>query len=171
MKIAAITLANGAAAFLRRNGDYLLMKRAPDRKIAPNVWSAVGGHMERDELNDPKAACVREIQEETGISAEQIRDLTLRYVIIRRHRDTIRQTYVYFGETDAEFIDKTDEGKLHWIPERELTDRPYTSTFAAMLRHYMATPNIERVIVGVAENNGGACQMVWAALEDFDVEA
>lgn len=108
-----ITLTNGTAAFLRHGGNYLLMKRAPNRKIAPDVWSGVGGHMERGELNDPQTACLREIWEETGITAEQIRNLTLRYIIVRRYRDTIWQTYIYFGETDSELTDKTDDGKLY----------------------------------------------------------
>jgi len=165
-----ITLSNGAAAFLRRGDEYLLMKRAPNRKVAPDVWSGVGGHMECGELNNPQATCLREIEEETGIVSAQIHDLTLRYIIIRRYGDTIRQTYVYFGETDAEYADKTDEGKLYWIHENELLNREYTATFAAMLRHYLTTPDAERVVVGVAENDGGKCRMVWAAIEDFEAE-
>jgi len=165
-----ITLTNGAAVFLRHGDKYLLMKRAPNRKVAPDVWSGVGGHMECDELNDPQAACLREVWEESGITAEQISNLTLRYIIVRCFRDTIRQTYIYFGKTDAEPIDKTDEGELYWIPESELFDRKFTATFAAMLKHYLTTTDTERVIVGVAENDNGACRMVWSALEDFDPE-
>ena len=165
-----IMLANGAAAFLKRNNEYLLMKRAPNRKVAPDVWSAVGGHMEDNEINDPQTACLREIFEETGICEKQILSLTLRYIIVRKYRDTIRQTYIYFGETDAEFVDKTDEGKLYWIPENELLDRSYTATFAAMLKHYLNTPDTERVIVGAAENDSGECRMIWSVLEDFNAE-
>ena len=162
-----ITLVNGAATFLQRGDAYLLMKRAPNRKIAPGVWSGVGGHMECAELNDPQAACLREVWEETGIAAEQIRNLSLRYVILRRQRDAIRQTYIYFGETDAKAVDKTDEGKLYWIPESDLLKRTYTATFQAMLEHYLTTPD-ERVVIGVAENDGGKCLMAWSAIEDFE---
>jgi 8-oxo-dGTP diphosphatase len=79
-----INLSIGAAAFLKRGDEYLLMKRADNRKIAPGVWSAVGGKLETYELNDPQAACLREVQEETGITAVQIYNLKLRYVIVRR---------------------------------------------------------------------------------------
>jgi 8-oxo-dGTP diphosphatase len=61
-----INISNGAVAFLKRGDDYLLMKRADNRKIALGVWSAVGGKLEPYELNDPQAACLREVQEETG---------------------------------------------------------------------------------------------------------
>jgi len=166
-----LLLSNGAAAFLRRGGDYLLMKRAPDRVVAPGVWSAVGGKLEPAELNDPLAACLREIEEETGIPAARIRGLTLRYLIVRRWRDTLRLTYIYFGETDAQPSVTTPEGTLHWVPESELLNRPYTATFAAMLEHYLRTPDPMRVIVGAAENDNGKCRMTWSALEDFEAEA
>lgn len=63
--------------------------------------------------------------------------------------------------------DKTDEGELHWVPESQLLERAYTATFQAMLAHYLATSE-ERVVIGTAENEGGRCRMVWAALEDFE---
>ncbi len=164
-----ITLQDTAAAFLKRDGKYLLMKRATGRKIAPNVWSCVGGHIEAEELNDPLSACLREIFEETGITREHIYNLELRYIIIRRHKDVIRQNYVYFGETDmSEFIN-TEEGELYWIPDSEFLDREFTKPFEAMLRHFASTPDKQwRVIVGVAENSGGMLQMNWSAVEDFE---
>ena len=45
-----ITLRNGVAAFLQNGGNYLLMKRADNRKTAPGVWSGVGGHIEPHEI-------------------------------------------------------------------------------------------------------------------------
>jgi 8-oxo-dGTP diphosphatase len=164
-----IILTNGAVAFLRRNDDYLLMKRSANRRVAPDVWSGVGGHMEREEINDPEVTCLREIFEETGITASQIFDLTLRYLIIRRYGDTIRQSYIYFGQTNADPVITTDEGELYWISEDKLLDRKYTVTFTAMLKHYLTTPDSERIVIGVAENVNGQGHMVWTALEDFEV--
>ena len=163
-----IDLLSGTAAFLYREGCYLLMKRAPHRQIVPGLWSGVGGKMEREELNDPYSACLREICEETGIPALAISDLRLRYVILRRSGDTIRQSYCYFGKTTAEATLATDEGELHWIPEAELLQRSFSQTFSAMLHHFVHTPDEQRIIVGVAQNLEGRCQMTWGALEDFD---
>lgn len=164
-----IVLQNGAAAFLKRDGHYLLMKRSPERTVAPNVWSCVGGHIEPYELNDPRSACLREINEETGIPADHVFNLELRYIIIRRSRDIIRQNYIYFGETDIEEFTDTDEGTLHWIHQSELLDREFTQTFAAMLHHYLHTPDRKgRVVIGVAENSAGKLQMSWSAVEDFE---
>lgn len=157
-----------AAAFLKRGDEYLLMKRSPKKRIAPGVWSAVGGHLEPHELNDPHAACLREIEEETGIHSADVLNLRLRYIIIRRAKDVIRHSYIYFGETDAEPSVITDEGSLHWIAEDELLHRTYTTTFQRMLEHYRQTPDEQRVFVGAAEKCNGRCQMVWTAVEDFE---
>jgi len=163
-----VTVFYASGAFLKRDGQYLLMKRSPDKKIAPGVWSNVGGKIEAEDSGNPLAACYREIYEETGIPAEKVFNLTLRYIIIRRAGDVIRHSYVYFGETDmADFVD-TDEGTLHWVPEDELLNREFTKTFAAMLQHYVYTPEENYVVVGVAENNAGNLQMSWAAVEDFE---
>ena len=47
-----IKIGYSAGAFLKRNGHYLLMKRAPDRKFFPGLWSCVGGGIESHELTD-----------------------------------------------------------------------------------------------------------------------
>jgi 8-oxo-dGTP diphosphatase len=163
-----ITLLNGAAAFLRRGDDFLLLKRADDRKFAPGLWGGVGGKFESGELNDPQAACLREIYEETGISAEDVHNLSLRYIIMRRKGDVIWQSYIYFGETDTEPSIDTDEGRLHWIPQEELMDRTFTVTFTQMLRHYLTHQYETRVTVGAAANVNGECVMNWTVVEDFD---
>ncbi|MDR2687329.1 MAG: NUDIX hydrolase [Oscillospiraceae bacterium] len=163
-----ITLAHSAGAFLRRGDEYLLMLRAPDRKFLPDTWSNIGGGVERDEYETPRAACLREIEEETGITAGEIRNLRLRYIVMRRAGDYIRQNYVYFGETDAEPSIATVEGTVHWVPESQLLDRKYSATFRAMLEHYLRTPDPARVVVGAAGNDNGKCRMVWAAIEDFE---
>ena len=165
-----ITLTHNTGAFLKRGDSYLLMHRAPDRKFAPGMWSTVGGGVERGEHDDPQAACLREIEEETGIAAGEIRNLTLRYITMRRWGDCISHSYIYFGETDAEPSITTDEGTVHWIPESELLNRTFSVTFRAMLEHYLETPDPQRVVVGVAENDNGACRMVWSAIEDFESE-
>ena len=164
-----VTLRNGAAVFLRNNGNYLLMKRADNRQIASGVWSGVGGHLEQHEINTPLSACYREIEEETGITKDKINTLELLYIIIRRSKNEIRQSYIYFGETTANNIIQTDEGELFWIPENELLNREYTKTFAAMLEHYKKRTRNDRVLyVGVAENDNNNLRMSWAKCEDFE---
>lgn len=167
--MAEIVLLNSSVAFLKRNGQYLLMKRAMGRKIAPGIWSGIGGHADPEELNSPLSTCLREIFEETGITQNHIFKLELRYIIIRRADDVIRQNYVYFGETDVSDVTDTEEGTLHWIPEAELLEREFTKTYDAMLKHYIKVSDENApVVVGVAENMGGKLHMSWSTVEDFE---
>lgn len=82
-----ITLRNGTAAFLNNQGNYLLMKRADNRKIAPGVWTGIGGHIEPHEINTPLSAYYREIEEESGITRDKISSFELLNIITRRSKD------------------------------------------------------------------------------------
>lgn len=164
-----ITLRNGATAFLENNGRMLLLKRAQTKKISPGVWSGVGGHMEPDEINDPYAACLREINEETGIATDDIVEMTLRYVITRRSKDEIRQSYIYFGKTTQTQLVQSDEGQLHWIAKEELMQRTFSQTFTEMLKHYtLHEVEKETIYLGIAQNNEGRLHMHWSRIEDFE---
>ena len=61
-----------------------MMKRSKSSRIFPDFWVPVGGHMEPDEINDPLKACLREVYEETGIKENNLKDLELRYITVRR---------------------------------------------------------------------------------------
>lgn len=168
MVINMIRLQSISTAFLKNNNSHLLMKRAPDRQLAPGLWSGVGGKLEPCEYCDPYMACLREIEEETSIKPEYIKNLELRYIIIRRSGDIIRQNYIYIGETSKTAFTDTAEGKLHWKKEEDFADLEFTETFGAMLQHYFNTPDPHgRVVVGVAGNNNGSFSMTWGITEDF----
>ena len=161
-----VTLKNYSCAFLENGGYFLLIKRAPNREINPDVWSGVGGKIEPCEINDPYSACVREIKEETGITSNNIENLTLRYIIIRKHNDVIRQSYIYFGKANTKSFVDTDEGTLYWIPKEELKKKQYTSTYAKMIEHYLSSDaDDNNVFIGIAENVDGKLNMCWSKLE------
>lgn len=111
---------------------------------------------------------IREMKEETGIASSNIYNLCLRYIIIIRYKNTIRQSYIYFGDTDIIDIVDTNEGKLHWIHENDLLELEYTKTFSAMLKHYLNTLEYDKIVVGVAENVGRELFMTWSVVEDFE---
>jgi len=163
-----IILQNSSGAFLRNGNSYLLMKRSPTRTIAPNIWSCVGGHMEKEEINDPLETCLREIEEETGIKREHIYNLNLRYIIIRRYKNTIRQNYIYFGDTDIKDFKDTEEGTLHWIEEDKLLEKEFTKTFTEMMKHYLQNKNNEKIVVGIAGKKANQLNMNMVIVEDFE---
>lgn len=157
------------SAFLKNGDNYLLIKRSAKKEIAPNLWSCIGGHMHPGEINNPIETCYREIEEETGIHRNDIFNLKLKYIMMRLAKDTIRQSFIYWGETDCHKLGETDEGTLHWVHGSELLNKEYSQTFFEMMKHYCSVnSNDEKIYVGIAENSNGRLNMNWGLLEDWE---
>jgi 8-oxo-dGTP diphosphatase len=124
------------ALLMNSQSELLMMKRSPLRTLSPGLWGAIGGHLEPHELNNPRAACEREIWEETGIEPPDISNLRLQYVLIRLNKNELRQQFFYTGLTDKNPNITTDEGDLHWIAKSEVLDRPMPYIFRSLLEHY-----------------------------------
>lgn len=69
----ASNMRQASGAFLLRDGKILLAKRSPDDALYPDVWDAVGGHAEDDEV--PIETMIREVQEELGVIARDFRQI------------------------------------------------------------------------------------------------
>jgi len=59
------------ALFIRQDGKILLGLRAPSKKVWPNHWDTIGGHVEDGESHD--AARLREAREEVGVTPTRFR--------------------------------------------------------------------------------------------------
>lgn len=100
--------------FVVNGDDVLLMKRSPNRRVFPNQYNGLGGHIERNE--DPLSGARREIREESGLEVD---DLTLRSVHnIDAGADTGILLLVYTARATSRDFNKTgdDEGTLEWVP-------------------------------------------------------
>ncbi|NJO84722.1 MAG: NUDIX domain-containing protein [Blastochloris sp.] len=96
--------------------DVLLMKRATHKRVFPNRYNGVGGHIERDE--DPLTSARREILEETGLG---VRDLRLRAVYnIDAGAETGIVLFVFTAWSDTREVVANSEGTLHWLPRSEV---------------------------------------------------
>lgn len=157
-----------AAALLFNGEDLLMMKRSEKRTLNPGLWAAVGGHVEPDELAYPMRACMREIYEETGFEAHEIHDLRLRYILLRNNKGEFRQQFIYTGHVARRDCHATDEGELHWIPVREMLQRPLPYIFEEMLKHYAAHRLDKHVWMGTAirDEAADARVVVWTPLTD-----
>jgi 8-oxo-dGTP diphosphatase len=155
------------ALLFNEQGSLLMMKRSPYRTLSPGKWAAVGGHVEPDELRTPTDTCFREIFEETGIRAEQIHGLQMRYVLLRLFGNEIRQQFFYTGRTVAEPTVETDEGDLHWVPRDQIFDRDMPFIFRALLKHYFEHEHDEGLWVGTAYRaDGEEPTIVWLPFVD-----
>jgi len=132
-----IKLRVSAGAYLYNDRKVLLMKRSPNKDIAPGLWAGIGGHLEHSELNDPTAACLREIDEETGIKPYEIQDLRLRYIIHSKRPEEIHLQYHFFGiYKGTKPLKRTDEGELHWIDEGDIVDLEMPPALHCLFKHY-----------------------------------
>lgn len=100
--------------FIFNGDDLLLMKRAPHRRVFPNQYNGVGGHIERNE--DPYTGAIREMREETGLN---VYDVQLRGIHnIDAGAESGILVFVFTAISDArEFTQDEREGTLHWVPK------------------------------------------------------
>jgi 8-oxo-dGTP diphosphatase len=123
--------------FVLNGDDVLLMKRAPHKRVFPNQYNGVGGHIERDE--DPYTGAKREILEETGLD---VRELRLRAVYnIDTGAETGIMLYVFTAISDRrDGLAESPEGTLHWIPLTALAGYDLVEDLPLILPKVAAMP-------------------------------
>lgn len=99
-------------SFVRNADDVLLMKRGPHRRVFPNRFNGLGGHVERGE--DVLAGARREIFEESGLRIAELRLCAV--VNVDAGSPTGILLFVFTGFSDTREVKESDEGTLHWIP-------------------------------------------------------
>jgi len=106
--------------FVTRGEDVLLLRGAPDKRIWPNQYNGVGGHVEANE--DVHTAARREIQEETGL---QVQDLRLRGVInipVDARGNTGILLFVFTATAATRDVRQSEEGALEWVARDRLAE-------------------------------------------------
>lgn len=134
-------LRNMTAVYLRKGTRILLLFRQGGRVVS-DVWTgSAGGHFEKDELNDPEACVLREMREELGLTKDDITDLSLRYVAVRRANGEIRQNYYFFAELGDSAPEElsSSEGTLRWFETDEIALLPMPVTAKQVILHYLET--------------------------------
>lgn len=122
------------------NADKMLLLFRQGGSVVNDVWiGSAGGHFEDYELNDAKACILRELEEELGLKDNQIKNLSLRYVTLRRSNGEIRQNYYFFAELNdgVNACLTSNEGICKWFTYSELPalDMPFTAKY--VIEHYL----------------------------------
>lgn len=122
-------------AFVLNGGDVLLMKRAAHKRIFPNQYNGLGGHIERDE--DPLTGARREIMEESGLTVKNIHLRAIYNVDAGQESGII--LFVYTAQSDSrEITVETEEGILEWIPINKLADYDLVEDLPLILPRILA---------------------------------
>lgn len=159
-------LRNMTSIYISRGDEMLLLFREGGR-VVNDVWvGSAGGHFEEYELNDARACVLRELREELGIAEDEIENLCLRYVTLRRTKGEIRQNYYFFANLKegigGEFC--SNEGICKWFPLSEITslEMPFTSKY--VIEHYLNEGyNTNMIYGGVADGK----KVVFTEMPEF----
>ncbi len=149
-------LRNMTAIYIVYKNKFLLLYRIGSRVVKPS-WCGIGGHFEKDELNNPKACVLRELFEETGITESDIGSVQLKYISLRRKNNEIRQNYYYFTELVNTQIDisKCNEGILAWVDMDEVLEKEMPFSAKECLKHYLSIGRYDdKLYAGVSTNSG-----------------
>ena len=150
-------LRNMTAIYLLQ-GDKVLLLFRQGGKVVNNVWTgSAGGHFEEFELNDARACVLRELKEELGLCENDIENISLRYVTLRRTKGEIRQNYYFFANLRESIGDdlRSNEGIVQWFLLKDIgnLDMPYTAKY--VMEHYCAIGQFSnKLYTGVTNENG-----------------
>ena len=134
-------LRNMTAIYLLKDDKVLLLFRRGG-KVVNEVWTgSAGGHFEEFELNDAKACVLREMEEELGLTENDIENLALRYVTLRKTGGEIRQNYYFFANLreGSREAPASNEGRLQWfaLDEVDALEMPHSAKY--VMKHYCET--------------------------------
>jgi len=158
-------LRNMTAVYISRGEEMLLLYRVGSRVVAPS-YCGVGGHFEKDELNDARACVLRELEEETGLTERDLIGLAMRYCCMRLKNGEIRQNYYFFAELapEAKLPEHCCEGRLEWVVYGDLLSREMPHSAYYVIKHYLETGrHTDALYAGAATPTG----MTFTPLTEF----
>ena len=133
-------LRNMATIYIKKDNKMLLLDRIGS-KVVNRSWCGVGGHFEPDEVNDAKAAVLREMNEEIGLTETDLDNFDLRYIALRLVQDELRINYYFFADLkdNAKVNYDCDEGILEWVSLDEVNNKKMPYTAQRVIEHYLET--------------------------------
>ncbi|MBN2469193.1 MAG: NUDIX domain-containing protein [Anaerolineae bacterium] len=120
--------------FVTHGEDVLLLKRAANRRVFPNRYNGVGGHIERGE--DALSGALREIFEETGLRARNALFCGISHIDAGQPTGIILMIFRAEAESRA-FVD-SHEGTLEWVPQARVTEYDLVEDLPAILPRALA---------------------------------
>lgn len=148
-------LRNMTSVYLTGEKGILCLYRIGSRVVSNRYIGSAGGHFENSELNDARSCALREMQEELGLTEQDVDGLKLRYITLRKMNGEIRQNYYFFGKLKSDRELQSTEGTLRWIRDEEFRDLPMPVSAKHMILHYLQEGrNTNLLYAGITEEFG-----------------
>jgi 8-oxo-dGTP diphosphatase len=125
----AYTVVPRTLIFLTREGQILMLKGSPDKRLWAGKYNGIGGHLEPGE--SPYRSALRELREETGLVVES---LALRAVIhITLPEPPGIVLFVFVGAMPTGEPTGSDEGVPVWVDLDTLPHLPLVEDLPELL--------------------------------------
>lgn len=158
-------LRNMTSLYLVSDTGILCLYRIGSR-VANNLYvGSAGGHFENEELNDPRACILREMEEELGLTEADVEGLTLRYITHRLKNNEIRQNYYFFARLKDKRELTSTEGNLKWVAYEDIPALEMPVSAKHMILHYLAVGRYDNALyAGITEAEGTR----FTEMKEFD---
>lgn len=142
-----------ANIFVRMNGKYLLLKRSPTKRFAPNFVHPIGGKADQDE--NPYVAAQRELMEEAGITVTNMR-LEGVFLEIIPHKELPVNWFIYHfsGDYATGELRSTDEGTFVLLERDEIARQDFFPSVKATIDKLL-DPAVGTVFTAFAYTDDG----------------
>jgi 8-oxo-dGTP diphosphatase len=144
------SLTIGTVCFLidEKNNQILLLERS--RAPMKNKVTGVGGKTNFEE--DILSSCIREIKEETGFEAKNLK----LNGIIKTIAESLDSSWILFIYTTSEFYgqqSECSEGKLFWIDRNDVQNQNLIGFINELIPYILNGDSIEGTIIHDQEGN------------------
>ncbi len=120
--------------FLLFDGQWLLLKRSPNKRLLPDRYTGLGGRVEADEFGDLRGSVLRELFEETGLEEEGLEHLTLRRLLTHnRPGEPLTNLFYLTAALKNYALPECTEGTLHWTAPEDFAGLDIIETTAQVL--------------------------------------
>ena len=148
-------LRNMTSVYLTGEQGILCLYRMGSRVANNKYIGSAGGHFEKDELNDARACVLREMEEELGLTSDDVVNLKMRYITYRLKDGEIRQNYYFFGTLKTEKPLNSSEGTLKWIPYDGFEELNMPVSAKHMILHYLRKGRFDnKLYAGITQMEG-----------------
>lgn len=133
--------------FIRQGDSVLLMRRSATTPIFPNRYNGIGGHVERNE--DVYSSALREIEEETGLTASQLRAVQLRGVLqVDAGKVVGILLFIFSAEALSREVRDSTEGMLAWVALADVAKLPVVDDLPLILPRIFGAQDAQTMFYG-----------------------